>query len=164
MADLLDQKATQSGFADMVGVSKQAIQKQAPKIPLKAGQTMRTWLRKYCEHLREEAAGRGGESQARLTAQRIKESEAKTLAMELDNLERLGELVAIDDVGRVFDEFTREVPAQLLGAAEHIADTLESKHSISIDDEHINKPIRLAAERVAGIASKLGDALREGSD
>lgn len=162
MSDLLKSKATQATFAELVGVSRQAIQKQASRLGLKTGGTHAEWLRIYCEHLRTEAAGRGGDAMGDLTRQRISESEQKTLAMQLDNLVKLGELVSVEDMRRVFDEFSALVPATYNGAAETILESIESRHSITLDDELVHAPIRTAGERLAGAARKLGERLREG--
>jgi phage terminase Nu1 subunit (DNA packaging protein) len=156
-------KATQSGFAELVGTSKQAVQKHAAKIGLKKGGTYADWLRIYCEHLRTEAAGRGGESMNDLTKQRILESEQKTLAMMLDNQEKLGALVSVEDVSTVFDEFSGSVPTAINSAAESILAAIESKYSIQLDDELVHGPIRAAADRVAGTARKLSEGIRQRS-
>ena len=147
----------------MVGCSAQAIQKQASKIGLNKGGTYAEWLRTYCEHLRTEAAGRGGESMNDLTRQRILESQQKTLAMTLDNQEKLGNLVSVEDMSSVFDEFTTAVPVSFNSAAETILAAIESKYAIPLDDELVHGPLRAAAERLAGSARKLSEGIRERS-
>lgn len=159
----LSATATQSGFAELVGTSKQAVQKHAAKIGLKKGGTYADWLRIYCEHLRTEAAGRGGESMQDLTRQRILESEQKTLAMMLDNQEKLGALVSVEDVSAVFDEFSGSVPTAINSAGESIQAAIESKHSITLDDEIVHGPLRATADRIAVAARKLSEDIRRRS-
>lgn len=163
MSDLLNTKASQASFADLVGVSKQAIQKLAKRAGLVNGGTHAEWLRTYCEHLRTEAAGRGGESMNDLTKQRIQESQQKTLAMMLDNQEKLGNLVSVEDMSSVFDEFAASVPVSFNSAAETILAAIESKYAIPVDDELVHGPLRSSAERLAGSARKLSEGIRERS-
>lgn len=163
MTDLLKEKANQTSFAELVGVSKQAIQKVAVRAGLRKGGTHAEWLRAYCEHLRTEAAGRGGESMQDLTKQRILESREKTLSMQLENLERLGHLVSVEEMTGVFDELSSAVPISMNNAAESILSAIESRHSLNIDDELVHGPIRAATERLAGTARKLGEGLRQRS-
>jgi phage terminase Nu1 subunit (DNA packaging protein) len=160
----LDDRATQAGLAELIGISKQAVQKHAKKLAFKRGGTYREWLQVYCDHLRKEAAGRAGEDQENLTKQRIKESEQKTLGMQIDNLERVGQLVPADLVRQVFNEFFNGVPPLILGAQDKILDAIESKYSIDLDDELVARALRSAADGVAGLARQLGADLRDGSD
>lgn len=54
-------KITQEQFGELVGVTQQAISKLAAKGVFEPGGTAQQWLLSYCEHLREEAAGRSAE-------------------------------------------------------------------------------------------------------
>lgn len=163
MSDVLKEKANQASFAELVGVSKQAIQKVAGRIGLRKGGTHAEWLRIYCEHLRTEAAGRGGESAQDLTKQRILESKEKTLSMSLDNLEKLGHLVSVEEMSSVFDELGAAVPVAFNGAAESILSSIESKYSINLDDDLVHGPLRAAVERLAGATRKLSEGVRQRS-
>lgn len=69
--DFLDQRATQSGFARLVGVSQPSIHYHVGRA-LHMGETYRTWLLAYCEHLRYEAAGRSDLNQARQIQKRVR--------------------------------------------------------------------------------------------
>lgn len=156
----LDDKATQTSFANLVGCSKQAIQKHAQRIGFPRGGSLGDWLKIYCDHLRNEAGRQGGESAGELAKQRILESRQKTLAMSLDNMEKLGHLVSTDDMAAVFGEFATAVPISINSAAERILSGLESKHAITIDDELVHGPLRAAAERMAGLARKLSERIK----
>ena len=70
-SDFLDQRATQSGFSRLVGVSQPSIHYHVGR-SLHMGETYRTWLLAYCEHLRYEAAGRSGVNHVRLIQSRVK--------------------------------------------------------------------------------------------
>ncbi|MCO1337136.1 hypothetical protein MO867_22700, partial [Microbulbifer sp. OS29] len=54
----LNDQATQSGFARLVGTSQPAIAKHVQAGVLPQGSTYSVWLQAYCERLRTEAAGR----------------------------------------------------------------------------------------------------------
>ncbi len=157
MADFLDTKATQSGFGEIVGVSKQAIQKHAKKIGLPTEGTYRAWLRIYCAHIREEAAGRGGDKHGELTAQRIEESRQKTLSMQLDNMKELGLLCMNDDVAAAFRQLGAMIPTSIDNAAAKIIASIESRYDIDFDEQLVLQPLNDARERIAADACKLGD-------
>lgn len=57
----LSQPCNQAEFADLVGVSQQAVSEFMQRGMLGRGQTAITWLRAYTAHLREQAAGRGAD-------------------------------------------------------------------------------------------------------
>lgn len=69
--DFLDTQATQSDFARLVGISQNAVWKHVGR-SLHMGETYRTWLLAYCEHLRYESAGRSDNNQARQIQIRVK--------------------------------------------------------------------------------------------
>tara|TARA_R110000772_G_scaffold58539_1_gene132477 strand:- start:10101 stop:10610 length:510 start_codon:yes stop_codon:yes gene_type:complete len=156
----LDQKATQTSFAQLVGCSKQAIQKHAQRIGLPRDGSLGEWLKLYCDHLRSEAGRQGGESASDLAKQRVLESQQKTLAMSLENMTRLGHLVSTEQMSEAFNEFASAVPISINSAAENILSGIESKHAITVDDELVRGPLRIAAERMAGLARKLGERIR----
>lgn len=164
MSEFLDQLATQSGFAKLVGVSPQAIQKNAEKIGLKSTATYREWILKYTEHLRNEAAGRGGDSAGDLTRQRIQESKQKTLQISLDNLSKLGQLVPAQDAFVAFDELGRILPQGLNNVGEQILERLGSKLDVEFDDELVFGPIRDYQRRLASNARELGERFRQAGD
>ena len=156
MSITLTDKATQVGFAGLVGVSRQAIQKQCEKKVLRMGQTYEQWLKVYCQHLREEAAGRGGDAAQDLTTARIAESQEKTLAMRYDRLEREGELLIAEDVSRILSEVFGTVRSQVSNAESKVLEGLRSQHQLDVDDEFIRAPFRLALESAAKRAAELG--------
>ncbi len=163
MSDMLDEKATQTSFAELVGVSKQAIQKKAQRIGLSPSGTHREWVRTYCAHLIAEAAGRGGSDQNNLTKQRIAESQQKTLALALANEKELSHLVIAEDLASALDELARSMRVNIIGSSEKIINEIESKYSITLDDELVHQPLRDAAERIVNVGRKLSEGLRSRS-
>lgn len=57
----LDRALTQEEFAALVGITQQAVSDLQRRHVLRAGVTGGAWLKAYCEHLREQAAGRAGQ-------------------------------------------------------------------------------------------------------
>ena len=58
---LLDFQITQADFAALVGISEGAVSAMFTDGRLERGNQARVWLLKYCDRLREQAAGRMGE-------------------------------------------------------------------------------------------------------
>lgn len=56
----LDRVLTQAEFAELVGITQPAVSDLVKRGVLRSNLTGATWLREYCTHLREEAAGRAG--------------------------------------------------------------------------------------------------------
>ena len=57
----LDRQGRQEDFADLVGISQQAVSRLIHKGALEPGDAMGDWLLAYCERLRDQAVGRGAE-------------------------------------------------------------------------------------------------------
>lgn len=55
----LDTPCTQAQFGELVGIGQPAVSDLVSRSVLTPGQTASQWLRDYCAHLREMAAGRG---------------------------------------------------------------------------------------------------------
>ncbi|VUD48477.1 hypothetical protein TDB9533_01241 [Thalassocella blandensis] len=156
----LDKIATHAALGRLVGVSKQAIQKKADEIGLTPGATLREWLLVYCEHQRNVASGRGGDSQSNLTEQRYKESQQKTMQLQLANMQALGHLCLTVDVIDCFRVMGQGIPRNLTNAGDRIIEAINSQYDIKLDDELILKPLRIAADRIAADAKELGERFR----
>ena len=59
----LAESCTQQQFGDLVGISQQAVSDHLASGEMQPGQTAGEWLLDYCEHLREQAAGRGADGE-----------------------------------------------------------------------------------------------------
>jgi phage terminase Nu1 subunit (DNA packaging protein) len=58
---MLDRALTQAEFAALVGMTQQAVSDLQKRHVLRPNVTGAAWLLAYCEHLREQAAGRAGQ-------------------------------------------------------------------------------------------------------
>ncbi len=162
MAEFLDTEATQSGFADLVGVSRQAIQKHAQKIGLKPGDTYRQWLRIYVDRLRVEAAGRVHDNDKSLADQKMQESQQKTLQLAIANSKELGLLLPTAETVEAINGIFSEAAGELNNAGTVIQERLESELATRISDELIFEPLGNAASRIAEVARKFGEELNAG--
>lgn len=91
MVDLGGQ-VTQVQFGQLVGVSQQAVSEMFRRKILADGAPVGQWLVAYCEHLREMAAGRGGEGGAELVVERARLAREQADKIAMQNAERRGEL------------------------------------------------------------------------
>jgi len=83
---------TQATFGDLVGMSQQAVSDLVRRRVLPEGASANEWLLAYCEHLREVAAGRGGEATFELAAERARLAKEQADKVGMQNAERRGEL------------------------------------------------------------------------
>lgn len=92
----LDAIVSQAEFAQMVGVSEASISKRMSEGVMTRGENVHAWLVGYCEHLRDQAAGRIGETLGLdLVQERAGLAKAQREAQELKNSVARGEYAPI---------------------------------------------------------------------
>lgn len=91
MADL-SSTMKQADFGDLVGISQQAVSDLVRRNVLPDGAGGDEWLLAYCDHLREVAAGRGGEAGKELTAERARLAREQADRLAMQNAVTRGEL------------------------------------------------------------------------
>lgn len=92
----LDAHISQAEFAQMVGVSEASISKRVSDGVLTRGECAHAWLIAYCEHLRDQAAGRLGETLGLdLVQERAGLARAQREAQEIKNSVARGEYAPI---------------------------------------------------------------------
>lgn len=91
----------QGQFGDLVGISQQAVSTFVQRGILPDGASGDEWLLAYCDHLREVAAGRGGDSQSELTAERARLAREQADRIAMQNAERRGELAPANVIEQV---------------------------------------------------------------
>ncbi len=162
----LDARATQSRFALIVGISQPAVAKLLGKGILPKGGTYRDWLLAYCERLRKEASGRGADNQELLTQARIDESRENALSKRLDRYEKTGLLVALPHVKAVLSAWAQQVRMNVENAGEKIFDRISAEHDLTLNDELIREPLRVALRNASSVARELGlsDDFGSGAD
>lgn len=164
---VLSDTATQTGFAAMLNVSQQTVSKQFKKGVLSPQGTYLDWVREYSEHLRNEAAGRGGDSQQILTRARIEETLENTAVKRQQRLKDAGTLLDKDDTVLLVSELAGRLRGHVMTAGDEIVEELISRHKIELEDDLILKPLRSAlghcatdvrefAGRIGGDGGELG--------
>jgi phage terminase Nu1 subunit (DNA packaging protein) len=92
----LDAIVSQAEFAQMIGVSEASVSKRVSDGVLTRGESVHAWLIAYCEHLRDQAAGRLGETLGLdLVQERAGLARAQREAQELKNAVARGEYAPI---------------------------------------------------------------------
>jgi hypothetical protein len=99
---------TQAEFAALVGVSQPAVSDMLARGVIKPGQTTVEWLQSYCAHLREQAAGRGGDGE--LAAKRAEESGKRTELLEIKIAQLRREVVPVAVLEQILAHLHRLCP------------------------------------------------------
>lgn len=76
---------TQEYFAQIVGITQKSVSDLQTRNVISAGETFGTWLKKYCSHLRETAAGRTGVGDLNLADERAAIAKEQRIRVELQN-------------------------------------------------------------------------------
>ena len=154
--DFLDQVPSQAGLAKSVGLSEPAVSRMASKKLFPKGGTFGDWLRAYCSHLREQAAGRAGDKQVNLTARRAEESEMKTNLLRLEYQQKLGVLIPAEMAEDVLRDWAGFANREYGICTENIVAAIESEHGITVDREKVSKYAGATIERIRDHAGELG--------
>lgn len=98
----------------------------------------------YIRDLREKAAGRGGDGQAELVAARIRESKAKAIGFEVQNLERMGALIPVDELEPALEQWATVARAEVANALSKIIADIQGNYGIDIEQSIVDTHIRNA--------------------
>lgn len=144
----------QKDFAGLIGVSEAAVSGLVERGVIIRGQSGAQWLRDYCEHLREVAAGRasGGDlnlvqERARLAKEQADEKAMKNAITRQEFAPLLALEMATANVGRQIAEILQRLPVLLKRRAPNLSGT---------DLELIATEIALARNLAADIKIDLG--------
>jgi phage terminase Nu1 subunit (DNA packaging protein) len=88
----LTQPMTQARFGELVGITQPAVSDLVSRGVLAVGAAAGTWLLAYTEHLREMAAGRGGEGGLELARERARLAREQADKIAMQNAVTRGEL------------------------------------------------------------------------
>lgn len=94
MPELIDlsECITQQRFGEVVGISQQAVSDLAARGVLVDGATCGVWLRAYCSHIREVAAGRATNGDLDLATERARLAKEQADKVAMQNAVTRGEL------------------------------------------------------------------------
>lgn len=138
----LGKSATQREFADLIGVSEAAVSDMVSRGVIAKGQTLGDWLRKYCAHIREQAAGRAAKGGLDLATERAALARVQRIRIELENAVTRREQGPIDALESGLADLTARVGKQL--------DTIPAKLRIA-SDRLTAADLDLVASVIAGV-------------
>jgi terminase small subunit / prophage DNA-packing protein len=107
----LDQPCTQKEFAELVGITQPAVSDLLTRGVIKAKEPVRVWLIAYTAHLREQAAGRGGDGA--LAANRAAESATRNELLQIKLKTARSEYAPIDAIQQVLAYVGTRVASKL---------------------------------------------------
>lgn len=130
----LDSKVNQVEFAEVVGISKQAVSAHVQAGVLHEGGSLRVWLRAYCDRLRVEAAGRApSDARERRDMAAARKDEVQAQLAERELYRQDGLIVDIESVRHAMTEWAAVARNEFLAAVENAVTAIESQHGITVE-------------------------------
>ncbi len=163
-----DAHISQAEFAQMVGVSEASISKRVSEGVLQRGDNAHAWLIAYCEHLRDQAAGRLGDSMGLdLVQERAALARSQREAQDLKNAVARGEYAPIGLLADVLGEAASAVVDrmdQVEGDLRKACPDLPEEARVVVlrmlanaRNEWIRSTAKLVADKVDALAAALED-------
>lgn len=160
----LGQVVTQATFGDLVGITQPAVSDLMRRQVLRDGEPAGSWLHAYCDHLREVAAGRGGEATFELAAERARLAKEQADKVGMQNAVSRRELVPVTVVEQVLATFGAKVGRLI----ESIPGMLRRRNiALSSDDIDATRQVLAKARNLAAslrLASLADDDVSDGFD
>jgi phage terminase Nu1 subunit (DNA packaging protein) len=147
---ILDQPVTQAVFAGLVGIGQSRVSECISTGVLRDGATVGEWLLQYCDRLRNEAAGRGGDEQGALARARTREAEASAELKILQIMEKSGKLVPVDEIQPTLDAMVIAARTELLAIPDKLTIEIKALYGVEIDYALIEEKIYSALNHLAG--------------
>ena len=123
---------TQTQFAELVGVSQQAISSLVGRGILNSGDIGSVWLKHYCENLREQAAGRASTGDLDLVQERARLAKEQADRVEMQNQISRKEVAPVN----LLEVVLAKVARQIVGNLEAIPVQLK-RNSTTISQEDL---------------------------
>lgn len=92
---MLEHEVTQTQFAELVGISQQAVSDLISRGILRRGETASKWLVLYCANLREQAAGRASTGDLDLVQERARLAKEQADRVAIENMQSRRELAPV---------------------------------------------------------------------
>lgn len=130
----LDEPISQVEFADLIGISKQAVSAHIKGGVIPESGSCRQWLHAYCERLRLEASGRApSDARERRDLAAARKDEVQAALAERELYRQDGLILDIDSVRQAMSEWIALGKNEFLGAIDRMITAIESEHGITID-------------------------------
>lgn len=120
---------TQAQFAEIVGISQQAVSELVQREILRRGDTGAVWLKSYCANLREQAAGRASDGDLDLVQERARLAKEQADRVAMENMQTRREMAPVI----MIESALANVAAQVCGILEAIPVMLRRQHGLSIE-------------------------------
>lgn len=141
---------TQAEIADHLGITQPQVSEHQRRGLYPRGCTLNQARTAYIEHLREVAAGRGGDAQFRLTEQRARQAEADAQLKELQYWREVGALVAVAELEPLLADWAGIARGEVENAVDKAILDIERRHSITVDREEVDRLMESAFKAIAG--------------
>lgn len=148
---MIDQQArmSQAAFGDLVGISQPAVSDLVTRGVITAGEPASVWLKQYCRHLREQAAGRQAAGELDLATERAALARAQREKVEMQNAVTRRELAPV----ALLEQVLSKVGRQIAGILEAIPVQLKRRSELSSEDlDFITREVVKARNQAAGIS------------
>ncbi len=159
----LNEIANQTRFARLVGASQPSISKHLEKGRLTRDGTYQDWFLAYSQHLRDEAAGRGGSLSDELAAARIDESRIKSANGRVDYLAKIEQLIPRDFCAKILKDWASFANREFADAISSLVSDVQAEYDIDINDELVKKIAVPTTERIKDHAGKLAESFNGSS-
>lgn len=133
----LDEAVTQTRFGELIGVSQAAVSDMVQRGVLLQGQNVGAWLKRYCGHIREYAAGRAGNGDLDLVSERARLASEQADRIALQNQVTRQEFGPIDEMEVGLSDVMATVASMLdtiPGKIKRVSDALTQAELDAIED------------------------------
>jgi len=155
--------ATLESIAAHLDMTERNLRDVLKKINLNHRKASLTQIRVgYIRHVRNQAAGRGGDEQQTLTKARTEESEIKSKKLRVEYLRDIGSLISAEDAASVITLWCRQANTDYTQGFHKLVSEIQSRHKIKVDNELVESIVIPTTERIEDHAQKLGEGLIEG--
>jgi len=142
--------ATQNEIAKHLDMSVRNLREVLNKLGMSSKENSIDEIRvAYIKHLREGAAGRGGNDQANLTQARTREAVASAHLKELQIAEKAGTLIPAEEIEPGLSALVVALRTELLTLPDKLTMAIKTLHDVDIDSALIEEPIHDALQHFA---------------
>lgn len=142
--------ATQNEIADHLDMSVTRLKELLPRLSVSDPSDMDAVRVAYINHLRNTAAGRGGEDhQLRLAIAKARESELKGDRLEMDMARDAGQLLPADELEQEWTALIASARAELLSMTAKLRAELQRLFDIDVPADLIESHVHAALEHLA---------------
>lgn len=156
----LQVRVTQATFGELVGISQPAVSDLLSRGIIAEGEVAGMWLKSYCAHLREQAAGRLAAGDLDLASERAALARAQRERIEMQNAVTRGELAPV----MLLEQVLSKAAAKIAGTFDAIPGMVRRRVVVltAEDIDLIAGEIAKARNTVASMS--LADVLDEGKE